>query len=269
MFDVTSTNFDSVVRDLLEQRWTIEPRTRLSVDIDGKTSPPLLNDLAIFARKSATLIRYSLYINDQHFMKDDSDGIIISTPTGSTAYSMSVGGPIVLTPARVFTLVSVNSTNMSQRPLVLSDEMTITIDDISSPVIVEAVMDGQVRKKISDGSVIVRKSDSDAQFVKFTHERIASLRGKLLRKTKHADERTLNLPPSAKLVLKVLEYHGFMSQKELIEETKLPGRTVRYALSQLISAGLIEKRVSLRDSRQGLFKVKEQPQSHEASEGPK
>jgi NAD+ kinase len=269
LFDVTSVNFKSIVKDLLEHRWSIESRNRLSVEIDGKGSPPLLNDLAIFARKSATLMRFSLYINDEHFLKDESDGVIIATPTGSTAYSMSVGGPIVLNPANVFTFVSVNSTNMSQRPIVLSDEMKVTIDDISCPITVEAVMDGQVRKKVNGGSVTVKRSESDAHLVKFTTERIAALRGKLLRRTKFPDDATMSLPPSAKLVLKVLEYHGYMSQKELIEETKLPGRTVRYALSQLISAGLIEKRVSLRDSRQGLFKVKEHSTSKGTSEDSK
>ncbi|MHA1926053.1 MAG: MarR family transcriptional regulator [Candidatus Thorarchaeota archaeon] len=63
------------------------------------------------------------------------------------------------------------------------------------------------------------------------------------------------LPPSAKLVLKVLEYQGQLTQKEIVEETLLPARTVRYALSILISDGLVSKRVSLRDSRQGLYRV--------------
>ena len=87
-------------------------------------------------------------------------------------------------------------------------------------------------------------------------EKVAELRGKLLKKAEASEDLAQELPPSAKLVLKVLEYQGQLSQKEIIEETKLPSRTVRYALSLLMSEGLVMKRLSLRDSRQGIYQVK-------------
>jgi NAD+ kinase len=255
LFEISATNFDGVIHDLLDRKWKKEERRRLVAEISGKETPPLLNDIGIFARRSATLIRYSLLIDDEHFWKDGSDGLIVATPTGSTAYSLSVGGPVILTSSPVFSIIPVNSVNPARRPLVLSDELKLEIRDLTSSVAIEAVLDGQIRRKVDSHPVRIRKSDSSAMFVKFSEERVAALRGKLLRKTETAEDVAHELPPSAKLVFKVLEYKGQLSQKELIEETMLPPRTVRYALSLLMSEGLVTKKLSLRDSRQGLYHV--------------
>jgi len=256
LFDVLVTNFETIIDDLLSSKWSKVEKTRLVAEISGRETPPLLNDIGIFAKRSATLIRYSLLIDGEHFWKDGSDGLIIATPTGSTAYSLSIGGPVVLNSARVFSIIPVNSVNPSRRPLVLSDDLEIVIQDLASSVTIEAVLDGQIRKKIDSKPITIQKSECNAVFVKFDIEKVAELRGKLLKKTEASEDLAQELPPSAKLVLKVLEYQGQLSQKEIIEETKLPPRTVRYALSLLMSEGLVLKRLSLRDSRQGIYQVK-------------
>ncbi|MFX1438908.1 MAG: MarR family transcriptional regulator [Promethearchaeota archaeon] len=255
LFDVTAAMFEDVIPDLLEARWTEDRRARLQVSIAGKSSPPLLNDVAIFARRSATLIRYSLLLDNEQFWKDGSDGLIIATPTGSTAYSMSVGGPIVLPPAKVMTIIPVNSVNPARRPLIVEDTTVIEIRELTSSVSIEAVLDGQLRRKVNSGPVLIERAETDAVFVKLSEERVAALRGKLHQMTEAFGDLAQDLPPSAKLVLKVLEYQGQLTQKEIVDETLLPPRTVRYALSLLMSDGLVSKRVSLRDSRQGLYRV--------------
>ncbi|MFW9908497.1 MAG: sugar kinase [Candidatus Thorarchaeota archaeon] len=255
LFDVTVTGFEQIVDDLVAKRWTVERRTRLVAIISGRKTPPTLNEVAIFPRRSATLLRYALHIGDEEFWQDGSDGIIVSTPTGSTAYSMSGGGPIVIHPANVFSIVPVNSANPSRRAIVVPDDIKIEIRDLTSSVRIEAVLDGQSRIPVKDGNIIIEKSVHDAIFVKLTDERIAALRGKLLIKAEVATEKTQELPPSAKLVLKVLEYHRSLSQKQIIEETGLPSRTVRYALSLLVSEALVRKQISLRDSRQAMYSI--------------
>ena len=65
-----------------------------------------------------------------------------------------------------------------------------------------------------------------------------------------------DLPPSAKLVAKVLEYNDTLTQSELAEETLLPPRTVRYALSRLEDAGVVESRFSFSDARKRLYSLK-------------
>ena len=75
--------------------YEIDNVCRLSVNVDGKEVEPVLNDISLFPRKSATLMEYILKINGNNLWHDNSDGVIISTPIGSTAYGMSAGGPMV------------------------------------------------------------------------------------------------------------------------------------------------------------------------------
>jgi DNA-binding MarR family transcriptional regulator len=78
-----------------------------------------------------------------------------------------------------------------------------------------------------------------------------------------------DLPPSAKLVLKVLEYKGALTQKEIIEESMLSARTVRYALERLEEIGVVEEDIYFADARQSLYEVTDLPgQQVEADGGP-
>lgn len=68
-------------------------------------------------------------------------------------------------------------------------------------------------------------------------------------------EELSDLPPSAKLVYKILEYNGVLTQKEIIEETQLSARTVRYALTRLEAAGIVEEDIYFADARQNIYKL--------------
>jgi DNA-binding MarR family transcriptional regulator len=74
-----------------------------------------------------------------------------------------------------------------------------------------------------------------------------------------ADERLRELPPSAKLVYKVLEYDGSLTQGQLADETLLPPRTVRYATSRLEEAGVVDSRFSFTDARKRLYSIGADP----------
>jgi len=68
-----------------------------------------------------------------------------------------------------------------------------------------------------------------------------------------------DLPPSAKLVFKVLEYKGALTQKQIVEESMLSARTVRYALERLEELGVVEEDVYFADARQNLYEIDEMP----------
>ncbi|MDW7732673.1 MAG: helix-turn-helix domain-containing protein [Methanolobus sp.] len=70
------------------------------------------------------------------------------------------------------------------------------------------------------------------------------------------------LPPSAKLVFKVLEYGGLLTQKEIAEESYLPPRTIRYALGRLKDEGFLQERFYFKDARQSLYGLKNIPEAH-------
>ncbi len=242
------------IEKLILDEYNVVTATRIEVlinDIEDKSIPLALNEVAIFPSRSATLMEYLLIVDGEEIWRDYSDGVIVATPTGSTAYSLSVGGPILLPSSKTFVIVSVNSLDLTRRPLVVSENSVIELKDISSRCDCEVIIDGSYRFKIED-RVKIRKAKTPIKFVKITKEP-ETLR-RMTRKVMLAKE-LMDMPPSAKLILKVLEYEGPLTQKDIIAKTLLPPRTVRHALSILLKRGLISKQPLLRDARQDLYYV--------------
>ena len=141
--------FSSYVKKLKKNNYKIEEVTRLGVKIDGKNVYPVLNDVAVFSSRSAMLMEHTLRVNGDEVWHDSSDGIIVSTPIGSSAYSMSAGGPDIFQDSAVFGIISVNSLDAIRRPLIVSNDSVIEIDEISARLHCEVVLDGIDRYKVN------------------------------------------------------------------------------------------------------------------------
>jgi NAD+ kinase len=237
---------------LKRKEYEVDEVFRLAVKVDGRNIDPALNDVAVFPSKSATLMEHVLKIDGKDIWHDNSDGVIISTPTGSTAYTMSAGGPMVLQKSQVFLVVSVNSLDNTRRPLVVPNESRIEIVDITSRYHCEVVLDGGRRIRIND-TLECSRHEYPALLVRMLGDSSAA---SLMAKKVRLAEDMLKMPPSAKLILKTLEYEGALSQKELSVRTMLPERTVRLSLSHLISGGYVKRKTSLRDARQRIYELK-------------
>jgi NAD+ kinase len=246
-------DLESAMSRLKRGDYSVDQVFRLAVKVDGKQVDPVLNDVAVFPSKSATLMEHVLRIDGNDIWHDNSDGVIISTPTGSTAYSMSAGGPMVIQKAPVFLVVSVNSLDNTRRPLVVPNDSKLEITDITSRYHCEVVLDGgrrmQIRKMLE-----CSRHEFSARLVRLAGD--ASSAASLMAKKVKLSEDMLKMPPSAKLILKTLEYEGALSQKDLAARTMLPERTIRLSLSHLISQGYVKKKTSLRDARQRIYELK-------------
>ena len=243
--------FPSYVNRLKKQNYSIEEVPRLGVKIDGKAIFPVLNDVAIFPSKSAMLMEHTLSVNGEEVWHDSSDGIIVSTPIGSSAYSMSAGGPVIFQDSTVFEIISVNSLNINRRPIIVSNSSSIEIDDISARLHCEVVLDGQDRYKVNK-IVECTQFFPSARIIRLKKDSTAI---SALAKKAHLAEELLSMPPSSKLLLKTLEYEGALTQKDLANKTLLPDRTVRLALSHLLEKGYVKKKVSVRDARQKIYEI--------------
>ncbi len=254
--EIEPYQFRKVVDRIKNKEYSIERRNRISAKINSKCIAPALNELGIFSKKAASLMRYTLKIDDELVWRDGADGVIISTPTGSTGHSMSAGGPILAPKSGTMLITPVTSINQSSRPVVLSNASKIAIDNISCGTGCELIIDGQARFKLNESVVLIEKAEKDALFVRFGEEKFSSLTGKLKKKINIYEKDIESLPPSAKFLFKLLNYEGTLTQKEIIDESSLPSRTVRHALNILLNKELIAKRASLRDTRQDLYSVK-------------
>ena len=243
--------FSSYVNILKKQNYSIEEVPRLGVKIDGKNVYPVLNDVAIFSSKSAILMEYTLSVNGDEVWHDNSDGIIVSTPIGSSAYSMSAGGPVLFQDSGVFEIISVNSLDVTRRPIIVSNDSTIEISDIYARLHCEVVLDGLDRYNVNK-TVECTQFFPPAKIIRLKKDSTAI---SALAKKVHLAEELLSMPPSSKLLLKTLEYEGAMTQKDLANKTLLPARTVRLALSHLLQKGYVKKKVSIRDARQKIYEI--------------
>ncbi|HJJ23240.1 MAG TPA: NAD(+)/NADH kinase [Nitrosopumilus sp.] len=243
--------FSSYVNILKKQNYTIEKVPRLGVKIDGKNVYPVLNDVAVFSSKSAILMEHTLRVNGEEVWHDNSDGIIVSTPIGSSAYSMSAGGPVLFQDSAVFEIISVNSLDVTRRPIIVSNDSSIEISDIYSRLHCEAVLDGLERYNVKK-TVECTQFFPPAQIIRLRKDSTAI---SALAKKVHLAGELLSMPPSSKLLLKTLEYEGALTQKDLANKTLLPDRTVRLALSHLLKKGYVKKKVSIRDARQKIYEI--------------
>lgn len=243
--------FSSFVDVLKKQKYTVEKVPRLGVKIDGRNVYPVLNDVAVFSSKSAILMEHTLRVNGEEVWHDNGDGVIVSTPMGSSAYSMSAGGPILFQDSAVFEIISVNSLDVTRRPIIVSNDSSIEIDDISARLHCEVVLDGLDRYKVEQ-NVECTQFSPPAKIIRLKKDSTAI---SALAKKVHLAEELLSMPPSSKLILKTLEYEGVMTQKDLANKTLLPNRTVRLALTHLLKKGYVKKKVSIRDARQKIYEI--------------
>ncbi len=249
--EVGLSEFREAIDRFNAKDYRIEEATRLGVKADGQQLPPGLNEAAIFPSRTATFLEYLLTVDGENVWRDYSDGVIITTPTGSTAYAMSAGGPMVYPRAAVFVIVPVNSADVTRRPLVVQDSSTIRVSEITSRYECEVVVDGTSRSRLKD-TLEISKFPVPARFVRLPTT--SSTVDRIAKKVKLAEE-LLKMPPSAKLILKTLEYEGPLGQRELVKKTLLPDRTARLALSILLEKGLVRRKALLRDPRQKIYSV--------------
>ena len=237
--------------DLIERgKYKMQKKSRIVASFNSQKYPAL-NDIGIFPSKSASLIRYALNVNDNQLWKDSADGIIISTPTGSTGYTFSAYGPIILDEPEILSITPIASIE-KKTTVIISDKSLIRISSIqtSLPVV---IMDGDVRVPLKSDHAEIERSKYDALFIEFSKE--YAIEKKLKKRTAAVTTYARNLPPSAKLVYKILGYEGNLTQKEIINISNLPERTVRYALGLLLKKRLIAQSPYLNDARQTVYGV--------------
>lgn len=142
-------------------------RMRVDVFINGEMFETATNEIAIMSAKPAKIIQFQIHVNDCLLDDMRADGVVFATPTGSTAYAMSAGGPIVSPRVNAVVVVPVAPFKLSSRPWIIPSDSEITIK-LSSPK-KEAVIaiDGQKSYRIKPEDVVkLKKSRYPARFVK-------------------------------------------------------------------------------------------------------
>ena len=131
--DIKIEDFESVIKDIIDGNCKIEERNLVSATFNDTTVYGL-NEIVIHSGAYTQLMRYRLSVNEKVVYEQRSDGLIIATPTGSTAYALSAGGPIIHPELDVWTILPMLPQSISSRPFVISSNEEVKVNLLRGPL---------------------------------------------------------------------------------------------------------------------------------------
>jgi NAD+ kinase len=174
---ITETNKDEIFKDIdkiFSEKWYFEERIMLLADVYRKgkkiSQHNALNDVVLNKSALARMFELDIHINNQYVTAFRADGLIVSTPTGSTAHSLSAGGPILYPTLNSFLITPICPHTLSSRPIVVPDTFILEVG-IKTGDDVYLTLDGQVGfpLKVND-KIRIRKADYKTRFL-LLHDR--------------------------------------------------------------------------------------------------
>lgn len=170
--EIEPKNIEKTIKSILDGNYYIEKRMMLEGEIIKETGevikiPPALNEIAI-SKNVLGIVRFDLLINDKLINSYTADGILVCTPTGSTAYNLSCGGPIVDPTADIITLTPIAPHSVINRSIVLSDDSIVEIEitEIRDNTTSYALYDGKEIEIFSGDTVKIKKSEKITKIIK-------------------------------------------------------------------------------------------------------
>ena len=182
--DVLPGEVETALLAVLEGNYNIEEHTAIQIsknggDFDG--CHYALNDIAVLKRDIASMIGIHTSIDGSFLVNYQADGLIVTTPTGSTAYSLSNGGPIIVPQTRTLCLTPVAPHSLNIRPIVISDSSTVTLEVESRSHNYLVAVDGRSYTMHEGSTVTISKAPFVTRIVKPNGRRyFSSLRDKMM-----------------------------------------------------------------------------------------
>lgn len=167
--DIHPDEIDHAIAEIADGHYAVEPHAVIMVEADGEIiegSPFALNDIAVLKRDNAAMISVRTCINGEYLVTYQADGLIVSTPTGSTAYGLSNGGPIIVPDADILCLTPVAPHSLNVRPIVINDDSEITLEVESRSHNFLVAIDGRSEKLLESTRLTIRKAPYTINIVK-------------------------------------------------------------------------------------------------------
>ena len=171
------SEIEDVLEHVLRRDYMIENHTVIKLEADGECvdcCPFALNDIAVLKRDTASMISIKAYVNGEFLVNYQADGLIIATPTGSTAYSLSNGGPIIVPQSGSLCITPVAPHSLNIRPIVINDTSVIELEVCSRSHNFLVAIDGRSMKLTEGTRLTIRKADYMVKLVKLKNQRYFS-----------------------------------------------------------------------------------------------
>lgn len=183
---IQKENIAESISEILEGDYHVSERTLLSIETDPghQEIVPLnfaLNEVAVNRKNTTSMIKVETFINDKYLTSYWSDGLIVATPTGSTGYSLSCGGPIIDPTNDCIILTPIAPHNLSARPLVVQGDSKITLKVSGREKEYLCSLDSRILALDNKTSIIIKKAPFKIKLVQLTDDSfVKTLRKKLL-----------------------------------------------------------------------------------------
>ena len=175
--EVELEQLDEVCRRLKEGAFTVESRMMLEASLGKGETLLALNDIVVSRGGYARLIAIKVWVDQELVGRYHADGLIVSSPTGSTGYSLSAGGPIVFPGVECMILCPICAHSLQHRPVVISSRQTVTLElDCEPQQRVQLSADGQEALPLSaQQKIVITRSGTQVRFIHFFEQDFFSI----------------------------------------------------------------------------------------------
>jgi NAD+ kinase len=172
------------VRALKNKNFKLDERSLLKVENkilrDSEISNFALNEVTVHKKDSSSMLKIDAFLDDEYLNTYWSDGLIIATPTGSTAYSLSCGGPIITPGSNNFVITPISPHNLNLRPMVVGDSVSMRLEAESRESHFLVTMDSRSVSLPNNEQITIKKADFTIKLVELPdHNFFKTVRNKL------------------------------------------------------------------------------------------
>ncbi|MEY4037953.1 MAG: hypothetical protein RIR67_263 [Bacteroidota bacterium] len=183
---VQKENIDSFLQFVIDKKYSISKRTLLGLDCSPENEAIkeinfAMNEITVSRKDTTSMITIETYLNNEFLNSYWADGLIISTPTGSTGYSMSCGGPILTPEVKSLVITPIAPHNLNARPLVIPDNTEIKLRVTGREDQYLVSLDSRVTTVKNESILIIKKNPFEINMIEIPEETfLKTLRNKLL-----------------------------------------------------------------------------------------
>lgn len=183
---VQKDNIEEFLQLVLDQKYTISERTLLQMECEPNNSSIgtlnfALNEVSVSRKDTTSMITIETYLNGEYLTSYWADGLIIATPTGSTGYSLSCGGPVLTPDVQSWVVTPIAPHNLNARPLVIPDSTEIRLQVSGREANYMVSLDSRIASLNRNDTLIIRKNPFTIRMVEIPEESfLTTLRSKLL-----------------------------------------------------------------------------------------
>jgi len=170
------------LKQVMTGEYNVEERAKIKVEVNDVRLPDAANEVTLQTARIAKIMYFQIFVENELVETLGADGVIVATPTGSTSYALSVGGPIMDPAVEAMIIAPLAPFRLSTRPWIVPFNKKIRLNVLPKSRETRLVIDGSFEKNITcDDKIIVSKSEKKARFIRFGESFYQMVRLKLVR----------------------------------------------------------------------------------------